>query len=318
MRLKIKRWAKALFLSLSACLFINTQGVLAFDRASSLALSNYILAVMHEDLGQIDQAISEYHKSLKADNKNAVVHLRLAVAYLKKNNIPESIKELNLSIKFDSEAVEPHALLALLYATQNQAQISAKEYELAFKNAAKLEPQNVDIYKSLGALYLQQKKLEPARDTYRLILDLSPKDAQAHFYLANIYYELKSRDAAIKELKKTLELKPDYAEAMNYLGYLYVDENINLDQAEGLIRKALEIEPDSGAYIDSLGWFYFKKGKTQEALKELERAAGLMDDPVIFDHLGDAYLKTGDKEKAKDAWQKSLKLKPGQDKVKKK
>jgi len=85
-----------------------------------------------------------------------------------------------------------------------------------------------------------------------------------------------------------------------------------------MIRKALGIEPDNGAYIDSLGWLYFKQGRFQEAIKELERASILFKDPVIFDHLGDAYLKTGDTEKAKANWQKSLDLDPVQDKVKKK
>ena len=56
----------------------------------------------------------------------------------------------------------------------------------------------------------------------------------------------------------------------------------------------------------------------KEALKELERASGLLEDPVIFDHLGDTYLKIGDIEKAKVSWQKSLELDPKQDKIKKK
>jgi Flp pilus assembly protein TadD len=192
------------------------------------------------------------------------------------------------------------------------------EYEIALRNAAKLEPKNIDIYKSLGIIYIQQKKLKEAEDTYRLILYLSPNDSEAHFYLGTIYEELKNRDAATKELRKALELKPDYHEALNYLGYLYVEENKNLDQAEAMIKKALEIDPDNGAYVDSLGWLYFKRGRFQEALKELQRASTLLDDPVIYDHLGDVYLKAGEPAKAKDNWQKSLKMDPKQEKVKKK
>ena len=85
-----------------------------------------------------------------------------------------------------------------------------------------------------------------------------------------------------------------------------------------MIKKALSIQPDNGAYVDSLGWLYFKQGKIQEALKELERAGSLMEDPVIYDHLGDVYFKTGDNANAKLSWQKSLKLDPKQDKIKEK
>jgi tetratricopeptide (TPR) repeat protein len=85
-----------------------------------------------------------------------------------------------------------------------------------------------------------------------------------------------------------------------------------------MIKKALELEPANGAYIDSLGWLYFKKGKTKEAIRELEKAIALIEDPVIYDHLGDAYFKLKDFGKAKENWEKSLKLLPGQDKVKEK
>jgi Flp pilus assembly protein TadD len=105
---------------------------------------------------------------------------------------------------------------------------------------------------------------------------------------------------------------------LNYLGYLYVEENRNLETAETMIRKALELDSDNGAYIDSLGWLYFKRGKIKEALKELEKASALLADPVIYEHLGDAYFKTKELEKARANWQESLKLDPHQDKVKKK
>ena len=48
----------------------------------------------------------------------------------------------------------------------------------------------------------------------------------------------------------------------------------------------------------------------EEAKKELEKAKEIIgDDPVVYDHLGDAYFKTGSLDKAKDAWTKSLGLK---------
>jgi tetratricopeptide (TPR) repeat protein len=83
-----------------------------------------------------------------------------------------------------------------------------------------------------------------------------------------------------------------------------------------MIKKALSFDPDNGAYVDSLGWLYFKKGEFQEALAELSRAAALIDDPVIFDHLGDTYLKLNFPQKAKVSFESSLKLDPKQDSVK--
>ena len=45
----------------------------------------------------------------------------------------------------------------------------------------------------------------------------------------------------------------------------------------------------------------------REALKEIKMALEVTkDDPIIFDHLGDVYLKLDDRKRAIDAWQKAL------------
>ncbi|GAI08430.1 unnamed protein product [marine sediment metagenome] len=80
--------------------------------------------------------------------------------------------------------------------------------------------------------------------------------------------------------------------------------------AQELINKALEIDPDNGAYIDSLGWVYFKKGMIDEALVEIEKAAGLLEDAEIFEHLGDIYQAKGYIERARGAYERALGLEP--------
>ncbi|MDI6605814.1 MAG: tetratricopeptide repeat protein, partial [Candidatus Omnitrophota bacterium] len=188
----------------------------------------------------------------------------------------------------------------------------------ALKNAARLHPDNADIYKNLGILYVQGKKFKEAEEAWRSVVKLSPDDPEAHFYLATIYSTLKKNDAAEEELKYALELKPDFHEALNFLGYLYIEENRNLSKAEGLIKKALSLQPDNGAYLDSLGWFYFKKGDYKAALNELTKASSLVEDPVIHDHIGDTYFKIKDIPNARLNWEKSLELDPAQDSVRKK
>ncbi|MCX5697877.1 MAG: tetratricopeptide repeat protein [Candidatus Omnitrophica bacterium] len=299
--------------------FLLARGIaLSSDKNTAAALSHYIVASVYDRQGELQKAIPEYKAALKADFENTDIHVGLASTYIKDNNIPKAIEELGLAVKFDPEAVEPHALLAILYSVQNKTEDANREYEIALQNASKLEPKNPDIYKTLGVIYLQQKKYQSALDMYRIILELSPGDAQAHFYIADIYEQLHNRPAAERELKKSLELAPDYADALNYLGYLYIEENRNLGAAETMINKALKIEPDNGAYLDSLGWLYFKKGKTKEAVRLLDRASILLEDPVIYDHLGDVNFSLRDNQKAILNWHKSLKLDPSQENVKKK
>jgi len=114
-------------------------------------------------------------------------------------------------------------------------------------------------------------------------------------------------------LRKSIALDPaNSAEAYNYIGYMWADHNMNLDEAEAMIRRALESEPNNASYLDSLGWVEFRKGKFDQALTDLLRAAKAVDhdDPVVFEHIGDTYLKLNRVPEALDAWQKALALDP--------
>ena len=303
-------------LCLSLALTVPTAQALDVNKEDSKSLSHYITAVYCEDLGDIDKAIQEYRKALEADNQSSLLHLNLASAFIKKNDIPSAILELRQSIDLAPDAVEPHAILALVYTTQNKAELATQEYALALKNAAKLEPENIEIYKSLGAIYLQQHKLREAEGIFKLVVGLAPLDAEAHFYLGSIYYDLKDYTATEKEFKTAIKLKPDYHEALNFLGYFYLEQDKSIDQAAELIRQALALDPENGAYIDSLGWFYYKKGKFKEALGYLEKAAAQLSDPEIYDHLGDVFLKLGNLSNARLNWEKSLKLDSGNEQIK--
>jgi tetratricopeptide (TPR) repeat protein len=88
---------------------------------------------------------------------------------------------------------------------------------------------------------------------------------------------------------------------------------MNIDEAMKLVLKALELEPNNGAYLDSLGWIYYRKGDYVTALKNLLLSEEKLDetgnpDSVVYDHLGDTYLKLDNKNRALFYWEKALKL----------
>jgi tetratricopeptide (TPR) repeat protein len=121
-------------------------------------------------------------------------------------------------------------------------------------------------------------------------------------------------DMAINSLEKAIKYNPKSARAYNYLGYLYADNNMKIEESLTLIQKALELEPGNGAYTDSLGWAYFRKGNYKLALEKLLAAEELLrkansPDPVVFDHIGDAFLKLGKVDNALRYWNKSNEMK---------
>jgi len=120
-------------------------------------------------------------------------------------------------------------------------------------------------------------------------------------------------DKAADLLRKSIALDPaNAAEAYNYIGFMWADHNLRLDEAEEMIGRALQLDPNNGAYLDSLGWVHYRKGKYEEALNELLRAAQNLtkDDPIVFEHIGDTYSKLNRVPQALDFWQKSIALNP--------
>ena len=298
--------------------FLNIAKAEARDGITAGGLSHYIQAGIYERLNQLDRATKEYKAALKADYSSPQIHLRLAIALLKQNQLSQAADELKLAIKYynaqtslstqESSFIEAHTLLALIYSLQGKLKEATAEYEAALRGALIIDPQNIRIHKSLAQIYLRSNKLSDAQKTYNFILNLAPSDSESHFFLGTIYEEQGKRYEAIDEFKAALKFNPEYADALNSLGYLYAEESINLEEAEEMLKKALTYEPNNGAYIDSLGWIHFKQGRVKEAIQELEQAIQFLSDPVIYDHLGDAYSKQGDLIKARENWQKALEI----------
>jgi tetratricopeptide (TPR) repeat protein len=68
------------------------------------------------------------------------------------------------------------------------------------------------------------------------------------------------------------------------------------------------LNPDDGYITDSLGWVYYRKADYPKAIEYLERALELSShDPVVAEHLGDAYQKVNKPEKALEIYKKALK-----------
>lgn len=113
------------------------------------------------------------------------------------------------------------------------------------------------------------------------------------------------------ELREAMRLSPADASLLNYLGYALLDRGQAKAEARGLIEKAHELAPEDGYITDSLGWAQFQADEFAAAVATLERAvASVPDDPVIAEHLGDAYWRVGRRIEARHRWKAALDAAP--------
>jgi tetratricopeptide (TPR) repeat protein len=209
--------------------------------------------------------------------------------------------------------IRGYLALTQIYLMQDKKQEAVDTLEDALESGIGSAP----VYFYLGLAYNSMKKYDEAIEAYKRALALGADGSAVHFYIGAAYASMGRFNEAVEELEKAVELDPDNAEACNYLGYMYAEKGIKLDEAKDLIEKALARDPKNGAYIDSLGWVYYKQGAYNKALEELKRAAGIISrDPVIREHLGDAYAKKRMWKEALDEWGRVLELDPDNKEVK--
>lgn len=132
------------------------------------------------------------------------------------------------------------------------------------------------------------------------------------YYTRGIALErAKKWERAESDFLTALKLAPEQPYVMNYLGYSWVEQGLNLKEAQTLIERAVQQRPDDGYIVDSLGWVLYRTGQHKEAVPHLERAVQLRPgDAVINDHLGDAYWQVGRHREAAYQWRRSLEMDP--------
>ena len=165
---------------------------------------------------------------------------------------------------------------------------------------------------------MPKAKLPQAIEQFLKIIKLEPDNTSALYLLGSVYADNNDRSKAIETFRKVLELDPDNDEALNSLGYMYAEDGVHLDEALQMVRKAIEMDPSNGAYYDSLGWVLYKKGMYAEALTALQKAAMYIQDPLLYEHMGDVYKAQKEFAKACQFWRKSLDLDPHQNAVQQK
>lgn len=172
------------------------------------------------------------------------------------------------------------------------------------------DPENPNFHYFLGLFYEDLKDYGNAEKVLLKAIEKDSDDPVFHFRLGVIYDKLGKKEKSIEQMKIVIRIDPENADALNFLGYTYAEMEKNLNEAEQLILEALKYKPGDGYITDSLGWVYFKKGLYPKAVTILKKATYLVpEDPVILEHLGDAYLKTNDIKNALEAYRRSLKFK---------
>jgi len=270
--------------------------------------------------------------------KQPNVHMRIAAIYFEENLFLRALDEFQLVLAADNHK-DPHVLMARIYENQKRLDKAIEEFEKLrklepqsmdilrysarlyhlnddtkaaidlLKQAIKMEPNNDQIYHSLALAYMSTKENDKAVESLEKALALNPQRDSYYFELGALKEKTGDFKGAIENMRRAIEINPLHSNAHNFLGYIYALEGRDLDRALEHLKKALTIQPRNGYFLDTLGWIYFKKGDSEKALLQIQKALIYTDpDPVLYDHLGDILFSLKNYDEATGAWKNSRSL----------
>jgi tetratricopeptide (TPR) repeat protein len=308
----------------------------AFDESRSPELAER-LAERHLEKNDFKSAVVYLETLVEEDPSNQNMKLRLALVYWQIKWLDKAqflLSELHDRYPASSEITfylgelelernQPEAALAYYrevspeYAKYDQMvsrvvfvyrqQNKNNTAELFLADAMKKRPDIVAFYPLLAALYEDEKRLAEARETLEQGEKLFPNDENILYYLGFTYDRLGKKEPAMLRMRRLLELNPNNANALNFLGYTLLEGGKELAEARGYLERAVKLKPDDPFVLDSYGWLLYRLGKSQDAMKQLEKAySAKPGEGVIAEHLADVYVALNMPRKALAVYEKAL------------
>lgn len=125
--------------------------------------------------------------------------------------------------------------------------IKAEKFDLAEQKCVEiiaLDHKNIEAYKKLGFIYVEQKNYSNAEATFEHILKLYPDDVETVIDMGAMYKEQGENTKALEKFKRAVELEPANPKNLDFL----IDISIivgNKELAEENFKKLAEVNPEN-------------------------------------------------------------------------
>jgi len=275
------------------------------------------LADVYRQQGKQAEAYVELKKAFTCDDVELDTKMKILI------NIHES------SYKIDPEVYELVELLVIQFPLEAKAHSIRGDYMLraekedealkSYKEALKYDKKQYPIWNQVLIMEYQRTQFEELYADSKVCLEYFPTVATVYLLNGVGAVQTKRFDEAINVLETGKELvvndKALESEMFGQLGEAYFQKNniaegkTNYDKALTMIDEVLKEGSESAHYLDTKGFVLFQQNKFAEAMQLFEKAFALRsNDKIITEHIGDGYLKTGNKEKAVEYWKKAREL----------
>jgi len=274
------------------------------------------LALLEYELEHYEESAFYFKELLASDGARHEIRFFLGLVELKLGQEEEAMENFAQVPPDHVRYVEARTQLAAYWEQRQEWGKALTE----LKKIQSVRPSPaLDLY--TASIMAKDGQIKEAIEFVEGLRNADPGDEELLFNLGVLYGEEGSSEHSLDVMHEVLELNPDHPGALNYIGYSWAEKGIRLQEAEEMILRALAQRPNDAYITDSLGWVYYMRGIAlrnsggydeatgllKQSVEELEKAVQLTgSDPVISEHLGDAYLALDEKRRALESYRKAL------------
>jgi tetratricopeptide (TPR) repeat protein len=271
-------------------------------RIQSVEADPYAVAMVEGNLGQArkqwERAAHAYERAmdLRPDAPEPLyARMQVELAQGKKAEAGDRLRRL---ISARPEQPYAHGMLGELLVERGDR--DGAEHE--FLEAIRIKPDWITPWIDLSNLKLLEDRPSDAAQVLEKGLQANPKSEEIQILLASAQTQIGQTDHAIQLYEKVLDKNPKALVAANNLASLLTENRgdpQSLDRALTLSRDFEKTAPNP-IFLDTLGWVYVKMGRYEDGVRVFQKIESKVPDrPILYYHLGIAYYKAGDENKAK-------------------
>ena len=232
----------------------------------------------HIMLGQIDEAIAAYEKSIfyNYEEQDELLY-NIGITLGQAEYTPHAIKFLK-----QAHAINPKNELILYelgyYSDKEQQAENTLKY---YNRYLDIDPFNASVWYNVGITHNRIGNFAKAIEAYDFSIALNDTFEQSYFNKANALSNNDQYEDAVKCYKEYIELEKENDDAYCYLGECFMNLDRN-DEALANYQKAIDINKENANAWYGSGLVTWMDGNLDDSIKALKEALKLDDENADF------------------------------------
>jgi len=300
-------WITILILGLTICQ--NRSAAQANPSGQATPLPSLADAKALASQGKLDQSLSELDALAKAQPEEAGVEKLRGMILYQKDQLPEAGAALARAVAQDPQDRDSIEMLGITLYRMNRPEQAIPLLEQA--DAAPVQGANVEPRYVLGLCYTDAKRYDDARKAFAAQFGFAPDSAEAYLITARMFLRREFADQSATFAQKAVDLNAALPGAHQLLGEIALAK-ADLPTAVKELEAEQRLNPLSGPLYDRQGDAYLRNGQFEEARQALNKAILLEPNatgPYIL--LGQALVKLGEPIQALHYLSRAAAMDPG-------